>query len=233
MPRPQAPEMKIGELVTLALHGLAYVACQTPVRVQLSRQARPLQVAITSNRRSFAQILIFELYGLLDAVALRRSGDCAGCSASFHLPTRLGAGTGRAESEQSRGGRDGFGHKVSKLRMGGRGHGEGHAHGWRHGRDLSDSDLSRGEVRGGRRGFGRGGRGGGRIFGPGDLRLVLLSLIGEQPRHGYELIKAVEDLFGGGYSPSPGSVYPILTLLEEIGQIKVQRRREEALRDHG
>jgi DNA-binding PadR family transcriptional regulator len=62
---------------------------------------------------------------------------------------------------------------------------------------------------------------------------VLLSLIGEQPRHGYELIKAVEDLFGGGYSPSPGSVYPILTLLEEIGQIKVQRRREEALRDHG
>ena len=49
---------------------------------------------------------------------------------------------------------------------------------------------------------------------------MLLSLIGEQPRHGYELIKAVEDLFGGGYSPSPGSVYPILTLLEEIGQIK-------------
>ncbi|HEY4253230.1 MAG TPA: PadR family transcriptional regulator [Roseomonas sp.] len=92
------------------------------------------------------------------------------------------------------------------ARMAGRGHG----------RDHDDGD--RGGFRGGRHGFGRGG---GRIFGPGDLRLVLLSLIGDQPRHGYELIKAVEDLFGGAYSPSPGSVYPILTLLEELGQIRV------------
>lgn len=65
---------------------------------------------------------------------------------------------------------------------------------------------------------GRGG-GGGRVFGPGDLRLVLLSLLAEQPRHGYELIKAIEGLFDGTYSPSPGSVYPTLTLLEELGQI--------------
>ena len=50
--------------------------------------------------------------------------------------------------------------------------------------------------------------------------VILLSLIGDQPRHGYELIKAVEELFGGSYSPSPGSVYPILTLLEEIDQIR-------------
>lgn len=69
------------------------------------------------------------------------------------------------------------------------------------------------------RGHGRGGGGGGRVFGPGDLRLVLLSLLAEQPRHGYELIKAIEGLFDGTYSPSPGSVYPTLTLLEELGQI--------------
>jgi DNA-binding PadR family transcriptional regulator len=68
----------------------------------------------------------------------------------------------------------------------------------------------------GRGPFGRGG-GGGRIFGPGDLRLVLLALIEEKPRHGYELIKELEQKFGGGYAPSPGSIYPTLTLLEELG----------------
>jgi len=67
--------------------------------------------------------------------------------------------------------------------------------------------------------FGPGGRGGGRVFGPGDLRLVLLALIAERPRHGYELIKELEDKFGGGYAPSPGSVYPTLTLLEELGHV--------------
>jgi DNA-binding PadR family transcriptional regulator len=57
----------------------------------------------------------------------------------------------------------------------------------------------------------------GRVFEQGDLRLVLLKLIADQPRHGYELIKAVEDAVGGAYSPSPGVVYPTLTLLEELG----------------
>jgi DNA-binding PadR family transcriptional regulator len=57
------------------------------------------------------------------------------------------------------------------------------------------------------------------VFGPGDLRLVLLALIEEQPRHGYELIKAIEDLFGGAYAPSPGAVYPTLSLLEDQGQL--------------
>lgn len=71
--------------------------------------------------------------------------------------------------------------------------------------------------RGGRGPFGGGGRG--RIFGPGDLRLMLLALIAERPRHGYELIKELEQKFGGGYAPSPGSVYPTLTLLEELGHI--------------
>ncbi len=71
----------------------------------------------------------------------------------------------------------------------------------------------------GRGGFSRGG-GGGRIFGPGDLRLILLALIAEKPSHGYDLIKAVEQKFGGGYSPSPGSVYPTLTLLEDLGHVR-------------
>jgi len=55
------------------------------------------------------------------------------------------------------------------------------------------------------------------MFGPGDLRLVLLALIEQQPRHGYDLIKAIESLFGGGYAPSPGVVYPTLSLLADEG----------------
>jgi DNA-binding PadR family transcriptional regulator len=67
-----------------------------------------------------------------------------------------------------------------------------------------------------------GGRGGrlGRFFDQGDLRYVLLGLIAERPRHGYELIKAIEEKFGGLYSPSPGVVYPTLTLLDELGYIR-------------
>jgi DNA-binding PadR family transcriptional regulator len=48
---------------------------------------------------------------------------------------------------------------------------------------------------------------------------VLLQLIAEKPRYGYELIKAIEEKFGGMYSPSPGVIYPTLTLLEELGQL--------------
>lgn len=67
-------------------------------------------------------------------------------------------------------------------------------------------------------GHGRWGRhGGGRMFQQGDLRYVILSLIAERPRHGYELIKELEDRSGGLYAPSPGAIYPILTLLEEQG----------------
>jgi DNA-binding PadR family transcriptional regulator len=67
----------------------------------------------------------------------------------------------------------------------------------------------------------RGGRLG-RVFDQGDLRYVLLHLIAEKPRHGYELIKAIEDKFGGMYSPSPGVVYPTLTLIEELGLVSVE-----------
>ena len=70
--------------------------------------------------------------------------------------------------------------------------------------------------------FGRGGRGGlGRFFAHGDLRLVILHLIAEKPRHGYEIIKAIEEQVGGAYSPSPGTIYPTLTLLEELGHVTV------------
>ena len=59
-----------------------------------------------------------------------------------------------------------------------------------------------------------------RVFDQGDLRFVILKLIGESPRHGYEIIKAIEDLAGGAYAPSPGVIYPTLTMLEELGQVE-------------
>ncbi|MDL2353487.1 MAG: PadR family transcriptional regulator [Pseudomonadota bacterium] len=79
-----------------------------------------------------------------------------------------------------------------------------------------------GEGRG-RGGPGRRGPGGrGRMFGSGELRLALLGLIAESPRHGYELIKAIEELSGGNYAPSPGVVYPTLSLLTDEGVIEDQ-----------
>jgi DNA-binding PadR family transcriptional regulator len=110
-------------------------------------------------------------------------------------------------------------------------HGHGH-----HGRH----DESRGEHWGagrhrrgrfGGQGFGgrhgMGGRGGmdpddmraGRMLAQGDLRLIALSFIAEEPRHGYEIIKLVEEKTADWYSPSPGIVYPTLTYLEEAGYV--------------
>src|SRR5688572_28651348 len=57
----------------------------------------------------------------------------------------------------------------------------------------------------------------GRVFEQGDLKYVILRLLEEKPRHGYEIIKELEDKFGGAYSPSPGTVYPTLTMLEDLG----------------
>jgi DNA-binding PadR family transcriptional regulator len=65
--------------------------------------------------------------------------------------------------------------------------------------------------------WGGGAPGRGRMFGHGDLKFVVLSLLAEKPRHGYEIIKELEDRFGGAYSPSPGTVYPTLSLLEDLG----------------
>ncbi len=63
------------------------------------------------------------------------------------------------------------------------------------------------------------GRGRRRVFDSAELRLVLLKLLKDQPRHGYDLIRAVEELTAGAYSPSPGVVYPTLTLLSDMGHI--------------
>jgi DNA-binding PadR family transcriptional regulator len=77
-------------------------------------------------------------------------------------------------------------------------------------------------------GFGFGGRHGGmnpddmragRMLAQGDLRLVALALIAQAPRHGYEIIKLVEEKTADWYSPSPGIVYPTLTFLEEAGYV--------------
>ena len=62
----------------------------------------------------------------------------------------------------------------------------------------------------------------GRMLAQGDLRLIALALIAEQPRHGYEIIKVLEDKTQGWYSPSPGIVYPTLTYLEEAGYVTAQ-----------
>lgn len=75
----------------------------------------------------------------------------------------------------------------------------------------------------GERGFGAGDRGSGgrrrRLFDQAELQTLLLALIAEQPRHGYDLIREIEGLSGGEYAPSPGIVYPALTFMEEQGLI--------------
>lgn len=82
---------------------------------------------------------------------------------------------------------------------------------------------------------GRHGRGGGddfrtgRKLGAGDLQLLLLLLLQENPRHGYELIKAMESRTSGYYSPSPGVIYPALTYLEEIGFASVEAEGNKKL----
>ena len=94
--------------------------------------------------------------------------------------------------------------------------GHGHRHHWhaagRHGWRRSGWGSDE-EGRGGRRR---------RVFDSGELRLILLKLIADQPRHGYELIRAIEELSGGFYAPSPGVIYPSLTYLEEIGHAEVE-----------
>lgn len=110
-------------------------------------------------------------------------------------------------------GRHGQGHQPA------RGHEPGCRHGNRQGYEAArfgmdwDRDGPHGRQGGGRR----------RVFDSGELRLVLLKLIGDQPRHGYDLIRAIEERTGGAYAPSPGVVYPTITLLEDMGLIGEQQ----------
>ena len=67
--------------------------------------------------------------------------------------------------------------------------------------------------------FGGGGGRRERIFASGDLKFVVLHLLAQKPAHGYEIIKAMGDLVGGDYTPSPGTIYPTLTMLQDIGWI--------------
>ena len=99
--------------------------------------------------------------------------------------------------------------------------------GWR--RQPAKAMHGRGSRRLRRHGFGR--RGGGdpgegrgrrRMFEGGELRLVMLLLMETEPRHGYDVIREIETRTGGAYAPSPGIVYPTLTLLEEIGHAEAR-----------
>ncbi|KTE15080.1 PadR family transcriptional regulator [Sphingopyxis sp. H115] len=90
-----------------------------------------------------------------------------------------------------RGGRQAFGHGFGGRGAGGR---------------FRDDDDGRGRRR--------------RMFDSGELRLVLLQLIADEPRHGYDLIRRIEELTGGAYAPSPGVIYPTLTLLDDMGLIE-------------
>jgi DNA-binding PadR family transcriptional regulator len=69
----------------------------------------------------------------------------------------------------------------------------------------------------------------GRMLAQGDLRLIALALIAEQPRHGYELIKLLEEKTADWYSPSPGIVYPTLTYLEDVGYLTAQAEGSKKL----
>lgn len=128
----------------------------------------------------------------------------------------------------------GAGHGPGRGRGQDRGHGCGRAmdraamgHGPGHGGPMGGGFGWGGpDGDGFGRGFGggRGGRGGGRrrLFDNGELRLLLLHLIAQEPRHGYDLIRALEGLSGGMYVPSPGMVYPALTMMTEMDQIVEQ-----------
>jgi DNA-binding PadR family transcriptional regulator len=105
--------------------------------------------------------------------------------------------------------------------------GRGHCSDFERGQHCSEKHF-RGRFREGGPAYGsdfgaRGFRGPfrGRVFDNGDLRFVILRLIAEKPRYGYEIIKAIEEKFGGSYAPSPGVVYPTLTLLEDLGYVTV------------
>ena len=76
----------------------------------------------------------------------------------------------------------------------------------------------------------------GRMLGQGDLKLLALALIADQPRHGYELIKVIEEMTSGAYSPSPGIIYPTLTFLEEAGFVTSEAdgaKKRYAITDDG
>lgn len=98
-----------------------------------------------------------------------------------------------------------------------------HRHAGGRGRHFTDPDMENSRYRhesGHRHRHGR--HRGGRLFDYGELRLLVLAMIAEQPRHGYELIKGIEERFGGSYTPSPGVIYPTLSWLDDMGYASVE-----------
>jgi len=123
-------------------------------------------------------------------------------------------------------------------------------HFWKHLHDIKHEFGGRGGPFGGGGGGRRGGRGGwfgfggggpggfgpggfdvtrGRKLSSGELQLVLLALVDEKPRHGYDLIKALDEKSGGFYVPSPGVIYPALTYLEEAEQVVAEAQGSRKL----
>jgi DNA-binding PadR family transcriptional regulator len=107
-----------------------------------------------------------------------------------------------------------FNHMHGRGGCGTRHGGPGGGGRWQRGPFTVEWSMDGGERPGGR---------GRRMFDGGELRLVLLKLIADEPRHGYDLIRRIEELTGGAYAPSPGVVYPTITLLDEMGMIAEQQ----------
>ncbi|UGQ45365.1 PadR family transcriptional regulator [Massilia endophytica] len=77
---------------------------------------------------------------------------------------------------------------------------------------------------------GGGGRGRGpRMFDAGAMRYVVLQLIAEKPRHGYEIIKELEQRAGSGYAPSPGAIYPLMAMLYDMGHVSISHEGNKKL----
>ena len=122
-----------------------------------------------------------------------------------HREEREGRRHGRHHGERHEGRRERHEEHCAGGRRFGR-HPGGRGFGGRHGRGGDSDDMGRA----------------GRMLAQGDIRLIALALIAEQPRHGYEIIKVLEEKTSGWYSPSPGMVYPTLTFLEEAGYVTAQ-----------
>ncbi|ENU1226545.1 MULTISPECIES: PadR family transcriptional regulator [Providencia] len=127
---------------------------------------------------------------------------------------------GHGHSERCHGeGRHGHGHSERCHGEGRHGHGHGercHGEG-RHGHGHGERCHGEGRQRG--RGRGKGLR---RLFDHGDLHIMVLSLVAKKPSYGYEIIKDIQEASNGLYVPSPGVIYPTLTLLEEQGFLESQ-----------
>src|SRR5580704_2238327 len=109
-------------------------------------------------------------------------------------------------------------------------HDHDHEHGHDHEHEPSRGGRMRGpggrhfdpwgEGHGRGRGGERGGWGGGRRMRRGDIRRAILMALREHPAHGYEVMRRLEEMSGGLWSPSPGSVYPHLQMLEDEGMVQ-------------